>query len=810
MKKIGIIGIIGLCLLAPAGTVRSQTPAFPGAEGGGMYATGGRGGAVYSVNTLEDNEHGNKSTREGSLRWCLKQPGSKTVLFKVSGTIRLNKPLRIGEDNLTLAGQSAPGDGICLADYPVAIDASNVIIRYIRFRMGDEKVTPEEAGGADALNGKYFENVIIDHCSVSWCTDECASFYDCKNFTLQWCIISESLRLSKHFKGPHGYGGIWGGVNSTFHHNLLAHHESRNPRLGMGVTPKALPLEEATDLRNNVIYNWSMNSCYGGEAMRVNLVNNYYKPGPATPQGKVSARIVAIDKDVDHKESLRYNLWGKFYIHGNVVAGTDKYAQATNKDNWNNGVYNQFSEKYGTLSEKEKKDLRADKPFETGPVTTQPAEEAYRLVLASAGASLYRDAVDARIVEEVRTGTTTFTGKSDRNGYTNNYPGSDVNWKSKDYPKPGIIDSQNDLRPEKASGNRSAWPELKQAPVPVDNNADGIPDGWLDTNYPGKKATDTNEQGYTYLEVYLNELVAQAGKGINAGIIVVDRAGRGHFRTVQQALDSVRAFNPAGITTIFIREGIYKEKLELPTHVCNVRLVGENRDKTVITYDDHANINRMGTFRTYTFLIRGNDITLENLTVENSAPQLGQAVALHVEGDRIVFRNCRFLGNQDTIYTGRENSRQYFENCYIEGTTDYIFGPSTAWFEGCELYCKRNSYITAASTPEHIACGYIFNRCTIRLAEGVDAEYLGRPWRAHAMTLFMNTVMPEGIRAEGWHNWGKTENESTARYMEYNNTGKGAAGNGRVSWAKQLSAAEAQKYTVEKVLKGSDGWKPRK
>ncbi|MDR0833239.1 MAG: pectin esterase [Candidatus Symbiothrix sp.] len=290
--------------------------------------------------------------------------------------------------------------------------------------------------------------------------------------------------------------------------------------------------------------------------------------------------------------------------------------------------------------------------------------------------------------------------------------------------------------------------------------------------------------------------------------IVVDRNGRGNYRTLQEAIESVRAFDPKGTTTIFVRNGVYKEKLVLPTYVCDVKIIGENRDSTIITYDDHANINKMGTFRTYTFLVRGNDITIENLTIENSAEQLGQAVALHLEGDRIIIRNCRILGNQDTIYAGRENCRQYFENCHIEGTTDFIFGPSTCWFENCAILCKRNSYITAASTPANVEYGYILNHCKITLAENVTSEFLGRPWRPYAMTLFMNCELPENINPKGWDNWRNEENEKTARYMEYNNTGKGAATAGRAKWAKQLTAKEAATYTLKNVMQGCDGWAP--
>lgn len=309
----------------------------------------------------------------------------------------------------------------------------------------------------------------------------------------------------------------------------------------------------------------------------------------------------------------------------------------------------------------------------------------------------------------------------------------------------------------------------------------------------------------TFLFLFI--LVNLAANSQQLNYIVVDRNGTGNFRNIQQAIDSVRAFNPTGKVTIFIKKGVYQEKIEIPTYICNVLLVGEDRDNTIINYDDQANINKMGTFKTYTLKICGNDIRLENLTVENTAAQKGQAVALHVEGDRAVFINCRFLGNQDTVYTGKQNARQYFENCYIEGTTDFIFGPSTVWFEKCTLFCKHNSYITAASTPENIKYGYIFNHCKVLLACSVNAVYLGRPWRAYAMTLFMNCSLPKGIRPVGWDNWKNEANEKTARFMEFNNTGEGSETSGR-TWSKILTAKEARKYTLEEVMKGYDGWNP--
>lgn len=325
MKKlISLLFFLGILISVKS---LSQIPAFPGAEGGGMYTTGGRGGHVYYVNTLEDNNEGDELSREGSLRWCINQKGVRYILFKINGTIKLNKSLRITNGDVTIAGQSAPGDGICIADYPVLIAADNIIIRFLRFRMGDLKIAKENADGADAFGGRKCENIIIDHCSVSWGTDECASFYDNKNFTMQWCIISESLRLSGHSKGPHGYGGIWGGVNATFHHNLMAHHDSRTPRLGPGTKYAG---NDTTDIINNVYYNWSGNGCYGGEAMSVNIINNYYKPGPATGK-KIANRIIAIsvNKGAPGFTKIK-NKWGKYYISGNLLP----HNKETTKNNW--------------------------------------------------------------------------------------------------------------------------------------------------------------------------------------------------------------------------------------------------------------------------------------------------------------------------------------------------------------------------------------------------------------------------------------------------------------------------------------------
>ena len=275
--------------------------------------------------------------------------------------------------------------------------------------------------------------------------------------------------------------------------------------------------------------------------------------------------------------------------------------------------------------------------------------------------------------------------------------------------------------------------------------------------------------------------------------LVVARDGTGDYRTLTEAMEGIRAFMDYRVT-VLVRNGLYKEKVVLPSWLQNVEFVGEDAEKTVITYDDHANIGRMGTFRTYTFKVEGNDITFRNLTIENNAAPLGQAVALHTEGDRLVFINCRFLGNQDTVYTGVAGTRLYFKDCYIEGTTDFIFGPSTALFEGCTLHSKRNSYITAASTPADVRVGYVFKNCRLTAAAGVDKVYLGRPWRPYAATVFIGCEMGSHICPQGWDNWRNAENEKTARYAEYGNTGEGADTTRRVKWAVRLTAEEAARY----------------
>ena len=463
-----------LVLLAVMAGAFSQTPAFPSAEGDGMYTTGGRGGQIVYVTKLTDDG----ST--GTLRWAINLTGTRIILFKVAGLIPLTSELRIKNGNLTIAGQSAPGDGICIKNYPVVVQANNVIIRYMRFRMGDEAAEADKIAGntaygwdgADAIWGRDMTNVMLDHCSMSWNIDECSSFYDNKKFTMQWCVMAESMRNSVHSKGAHGYGGIWGGEPATFHHNLLAFHDSRNPRF-CGSRYTNSPSTELVNFCNNVIYNWGGNTGYAGEGGSYNMINNYYRSGQARSTGIVSYRIFSPNPD-DGSNSQPLGTWGKFYLNGNVMRN---YLPVT-QDNW-------LGFQPVNLGTKLITDLEATSPFTTPTLTIQLADSAFRCVTSYAGASLKRDAVDTRIMNNVLNGTVTCAAGS--NGSTG-----------------GFIDSQKDV---------GGWPvyAYDSSAVPVDTDGDGMPDSWetshgLNPASPADGSTTTLDGYYTNVEIYLNEL----------------------------------------------------------------------------------------------------------------------------------------------------------------------------------------------------------------------------------------------------------------------------------------------------------------
>ncbi len=450
------------CLFFAGVGMQAQPIAFPGAEGYGKHTTGGRGGQVIKVTNLNDSG-------EGSLRAAVERKGPRIVVFDVDGTIELKSPLRISNDSITIAGQSAPGDGICLKDYPLVVNASNVIIRYIRVRVGDRYNRDSDGLGG----GRYGQkNVVLDHLSVSWSIDECLSIYKTENLTVQWCLVSHSLNTSVHTKGSHGFGGIWGGYKASFHHNMLANHASRNPRFS------SVDGTKWVDYRNNVVYNWGFKSAYGGgHHGEINMVNNYYKPGPASKHH----RLLDVADDGT----------GRYYVSGNVMEGDD----AVTGDN-RLGVSDRPGRRYvpsGKNSAKirgispdavptpgeERTSCLVDTPFPFEPIEEDSPAEAYRKVLTSVGCSMSRDAYDTEVLRQVKEGLGTFGNN-------------------------GIINTPGDV---------GGWPVLKEGNILPDRDNDGMPDAWETAHgLNPDDASDASAYGidksFTNIEVYLNGLVA--------------------------------------------------------------------------------------------------------------------------------------------------------------------------------------------------------------------------------------------------------------------------------------------------------------
>ncbi len=445
--------------------------AFPGAEGGGMYTTGGRGGKVLHVTNLNDSG-------EGSFRWAVGQSGARTIVFDVAGTIHLTSDISIRQGNLTIAGQTAPGGGICIAGGTINVSASNIIIRYVRFRLGDQGAVSD---GSDTTWGRYNSDIILDHCSMSWSIDEVSSYYANKNFTMQWCLLAEALNDSKHNKGNHGYGGIWGGRNASFHHNMLAHNNSRNPRFDH---PEVYGNYVAThrgnsDYRNNVVYNWGDNSTYGGEGAAWNVVGNYYKPGPASKERKYF-----VDANGIYSSSGKDYGYATMYVSGNYHAGS--YAASINSDNWSGIKLHEETKPSNHNSWKSTSQLPIRKnDTQQCYTTTHTAQKAFEQVLAHVGASHRRDSVDERIVGEAKNGKATY-GK-------------------------GIINSQSTV---------GGWPTLSASAEELarvkDTDGDGMPD-WFEIEMgtdknsaaDGNHTTLDKEGRYTNLEIYLHYLVRE-------------------------------------------------------------------------------------------------------------------------------------------------------------------------------------------------------------------------------------------------------------------------------------------------------------
>ena len=586
MKTLSILLVI---FHLSCGLAVAQIPAFPGAEGHGRNVAGGRKGTVYHVTKLTDGENDGSGT-SGSLRYCLKKGGTtrKIIVFDVGGVIPLTKALNI-PSNTTIAGQTAPYPGITLRYYTVNPNGNDIIIRFIRFRRGQEKDVND---GADASTARHFTNIILDHCSFSWSIDEVASFYDNNNFTMQWCTLGESLNNAGHNKGAHGYGGIWGGKLASFHHNLICHVNNRSPRFNgarydwtgynNNKQYQAYKWENAVqaenvDFRNCVIYNCG-NGCYGGPGGgQINMVNNYYKTGPAATTNRLTTVTVGAEGNAEGYP-IYWNMTSRYFIEGNVLEGNSTITA----NNWSgitydSGVFTINGEKY-SLDEnnyygnsvehvnnsagKSCVRIRMDEEAPKGEVTTHTAANAFRKILAYGGASLHRDTVDARYMNEALSGTATYTGSvtgkkgridkvSDVKGYT-----------EKDFP--------TSSRPE-------GW----------DTDGDGMPDEWetaygLDPNNAadGKTYTlDPEKKWYTNVEIYLNSLVEDIVKAENQDAestvneYYPDYKSASGIMTIQTETVATEYYNLQGIRVEQPRNGTYIRVERMANGTANSRKV---------------------------------------------------------------------------------------------------------------------------------------------------------------------------------------------------------------------------------------------
>lgn len=788
----------------------AQTPAFPGAEGFGKFTTGGRGGKVYHVTKLTDENE------EGTLRYAVNQKGARTIVFDVSGIIELKSQLSIKNGDLTIAGQTAPGDGICIKNYTVYVGANNVILRFLRFRLGTDSPDGYNDDGTpyqdrDAIWGRNQSDIIIDHCSMSWCTDECGSFYNNKNFTMQWCLLAESLRGSIHPKGHHGYGGIWGGQGASFHHNFLAHHSSRNPRMcGSRYTNE--PDKELVDLRNNVFYNWGFNSGYAAEGGSYNFVNNYYKSGPAT-ESKVKYRIFQPNAD-DGSNDQPKGVFGRFYVDGNYM-----HEKGANWD-WNGIDVNNGNNSAMTLSA-----IRSYSPFSSESVITHTAETAFEKVLKLAGASLHRDAVDERVAQEAKNGTYTYTG-------------SVLGGK-------GIIDKTSDV---------GGWPTYNSTNSPADSDRDGMPDFWEETyglnpNDGSDGAQLANDgSGYSNLEIYMNSLVCEImAEGMEDGLTlsgyrcdeIVTPPQKPEWAVEKRKFDFIVGVDgdfKAAIAAakasanerfyIFFPNGNYDigtltgNDNQLTTYSrAKTSFIGQSMDKVVI-YNQAIN---EGISISATLYLDKNadeiymqDVTLQNRAWNNPNASANRFVALQDRGDKNIFKRVKLLSTQDTYYSTSGLAKSYWEEGEIHGTVDFICGGGDILFKRCLIYLEeRNNNVIAAPANEG-EWGYVFLDCTID-GHSINANgyRLGRSWNKKASTVFINTRMNLLPTPAGW---GDPMNVVPTRFAEYNSMDAyGRAvdlSQRRTYYTKNeisvnlnpvLSQAEAATFSEENVL---GGWMP--
>ncbi len=798
MKKSIVLLVLSLITL----TLMGRTPAFPTAEGYGKWATGGRGGQVVEVTNLLDDP---SNPPAGSFRWALKQYKGQpiTIVFRVSGIIDLKgNDLRNNRSDITIAGQTAPGDGICIKGGCVNLGGSrNLIIRHIRSRVGvldDNSYNPDVAPGKDqfiagaSLNIENGGNFIVDHCSFSWSAEENVGFYDNDNTTVQWCIFSEGLYDAGHGKGARSYGAVLGGKTATYHHNLLAHNYNRSPRFGATTKNDVVML---LDYVNNVNYNsGKKNSCYGGDnrqgdagLFQLNYVNNYYKPGPAYPGDRQTVFIGA--SYCNPSQGDQGKSYGKWHLSGNYMEGSYAQSKGLNTNNYNGFDISAYTEAVPGLT---LNDMKSDHIPVAEPVITETAAQAYQSVLKGVGA-FPRDTVDRRIINEVRTGTASGHGTFDNHRVK------------------GIIN-----KPSDAGG----YGEFRTYGQVTDNDHDGMDDAWeLANGFDPTRPEDRNyilKSGYTALEAYLCSLV-----GENIPIereqpydLTVAKDGSGNFTTINAAIEAVPEDGKRH--TIFVRNGIYEEKVFIGTHHTGsskiISMIGEDVDKVIITWEDYhgctisdypgkGTISNAGGQYCATMTVNAKDFYMENITVQNPSTK-AQAEALYQCGDRQILKNCKILGFQDTHRT-KKGARYFYYDCTIEGHVDFIYAGGTCYFYRCNIVSVGKGYLTAPEDIPYYATlgsgkklyyGFIFNDCDITAKNtSVKDVYLGRPWAKESGSIFMKCRLGSHIRTEGWSTMGGDDYQTTSMGEYKNLTADGTAladVSKRVSWSFQLTDNE--------------------
>ena len=809
---------------------------FPGAEGYGRFTTGGRavdsrGSKVYYVTRLDDSEE------EGTFRWAATTGDDtpRTILFKVAGTIYLTSNVTV-KANTTVAGQTAPAGGICFAGYRIKL-SSNTILRHLRFRAGD---LPNKS--MSPLGVENVENIIIDHCSLGWSMEENLTLYDNNNTTTQWCIFAEGLYDSRNTKGNRAYGAQWGGKRSTMHHCLFAHNNSRSPRFN-GVRPENHDRQAINEFVNNVIFNWgSPNAIYGGENSaggatdynRVYMINNYYKPGPAT-KNATSSRRYWVSASGDQ------NGVGQWYLKGNKFELSSKFApssniwkdtelQKVNDDNYYGFVSNNSSRAMNFWSLSPSQSL-ADKALLTTILDELPytnyetADVAYAKVVTQAGASLPRyDEVDARVLAEAA-GT------------------QDPQYGGARGAKMGIIDSPYDItlkshdefaalyEGDNAADNKeidvTCYPRLQMDSYDcavVDTDGDGLPDAYEtevglnpnDASDGGKLSTS----GYSNLEVFLNGVADgqidaklytqhQAVSKMNGFNAIV---GEGGYATVQEAVDA--APNDATPYYIFIKKGVYEGHVQI--NRANIHLTGQNKLNTIISWNK-TNADGGGVDHASTVNVTANDVSFDNLTIRNTRINEGQALALYTKADRVIVTNSNLEGWQDTYRTGKDGQRHLVRNSKITGTTDFIYGAGEAFFDSDTLHVLQTSNVIVAPDHSSPKYGYVLKNCVITAAKSGSKTNLGRPWGNTPKVSYVNTQLTSGVSITdaGWVDMGglptqmaeynTVDANGNAVDLSKRKTSFTAEGNTKTSKA-VLGKVEADSYKLDYVLRGSDEW----